>query len=425
MALFALVDCNNFYVSCERVFRPSLWKKPVVVLSNNDGCVVARSNEAKLLGIRPGAPVYQMEALLKRHNVTVFSSNYALYADLSKRVVTTLGEMVPELEVYSIDESFLDLSSFREEAISGVCAEMVRRLPQEVGIPVSVGIGETKTLAKLATGFAKTCPSLSGVCDLRKPGWRERALVATPVGKVWGIGRRYERFLKSRGINTAWDFAKADPAMVRKRMGVVGTRTQQELCGVSCYPLDTNPAMKKGVGVSRTFASGISKRLPLDQALSSYAERAAEKLRKEGLKSGSMTVYAMSNRFQKERFYYNTTRVRFPVATSDSSEIIKGALDAFEGLYRENIPFKKLGVHMHELMPESQEQLLLFDSVDRPRSEALMKTIDGVNTLMGRRTLGYASSGLFRSGDTSSWRTRFNNKSPSYTTNWDELAVVS
>jgi len=422
MSRFALVDCNNFYVSCERVFNPSLAGRPVVVLSNNDGCAVARSNEAKDLGIAMGAPVFTLEAELRRHNVAVYSSNYALYGDMSRRVITTLGQMAPDLEVYSIDESFLDLTSFRKADVPELCRKMVVTVKRNTGIPVSVGVGPTKTLAKVAAGLAKKHPCLGGVCDVTDAAWRERALAATDVGKVWGVGRRYEKFLKVRGINTALDLTRADRTMIQKRMGVNGTRLLSELTGTSCYPLEANPPVKKGVGVSRTFASGIEEQKALTEALSTYAERAAEKLRKEGLRAGIMAVYAMSNRFHRENFYYNTKTVRFPTPTSDASELIKGALSAFGEIYKEDISFKKLGIHMRELTLESQEQQLLFDTVDRTRSSCLMKAVDAVNSTMGKRTLCYASSGL--SGP-KTWRTRFNHKSPSYTTRWDELLRVS
>ena len=426
MARFALVDCNNFYVSCERVFNPTLVGRPVIVLSNNDGCAVARSNEAKALGIGMGAPVFTLEALLKKHDVAVFSSNYALYGDMSRRVTITLGQLVPDLEVYSIDESFLDLSTFRAADVPGLCRTIAQTVTQNTGIPVSVGVGPTKTLAKVATGFAKKCPSLGGVCDICDSVWHERALAATPVGKVWGVGRRYAKFLKVRGINTALDLAKADRAMIRKRMGINGTRIMDELSGISCYPLEANPPIKKGVGVSRTFIRGIDDLRELREALSSYAERAAEKLRKDGLRAGAMEVYAMSSRFRKDDFYYNTATFRFPTTTSDSPEIIKGALEAFDTIYRENTPFKKLGVHMRELTREAAEQQLLFDTMDRTRSSALMKTVDALNTSMGRRTVGYASSGLAASRlAPKAWHTRFNHKSPSYTTRWDQVLRVT
>lgn len=422
MPRFALVDCNNFYVSCERVFNPALEGRPVVVLSNNDGCAVARSNEAKALGIAMGAPLFTLTELLRRHDVAVFSSNYALYGDMSRRVITTLAQMVPEIEVYSIDESFLDLAPFREADVPGLCRRMVETVKRHTGIPVSVGVGPTKTLAKVAAGLAKKHPSLGGVCDVTDAVWRQRALAATAVGSVWGVGRRYETFLKVRGINTALDLAGADRTMIRHRMGVNGTRLLDELAGISCYPLEANPPAKKGVGVSRTFASGIDDKGALDEALSSYAERAAEKLRTERLRAGVMEVFAMSNRFDRGSFYYNTATVRFPAATSDASELIKGALSAFQGIYKEGVPFKKLGLHLRELTPEGQEQSLLFDTVDRSRSAALMKAVDAVNAAMGKRVLAYASSGL--SGP-KAWRTRFSHKSPAYTTRWDELPKVS
>ena len=422
MHRFALVDCNNFYVSCERVFNPSLEGRPVIVLSNNDGCAVARSNEAKALGIGTGDPVFKIEAILKKHDVAVFSSNYTLYGDMSRRVVTTLGQLAPDIEVYSIDECFLDLSTFRAEEIQGLCQKIATTVKKGTGIQVSVGVGPTKTLAKLATGLAKKHPSLAWVCDICDPAWRERALAATDVGKIWGVGRRYEKFLKVRGINTALDLVNADRGMIQQRMGINGTKLIDELAGISCYPLETNPPIKKNLCVSRSFLTGIDAPHDLNEALSTYAERAAEKLRNDGLRAGVVEVFGMSNRFHKTNFYYNTAAYRFVVPTSDGSEIIKGALAAFADIYKEGLPFKKLGVYMRELTLEQQEQRLLFDKVDHVRSASLMKAMDAVNTDMGTHTLGYASSGL---NTPKPWRTQFNYKSPSYTSRWEDLPKVS
>ncbi len=271
--VFGLVDCNNFYVSCERVFNPALEGRPVIVLSNNDGCAVARSNEAKALGIKMGAPAFQLRDLIGKHQIQVFSSNYALYGDMSRRVMRSLSEFTPEIEIYSIDEAFLDLSGFRHCDLTDYGHRIRSTVKQWTGIPVSIGIAETKTLAKIANRIAKKSQRAKSVLDLTHSPFQDRALEITDVADVWGIGRRYAHFLKQNGIHTALQLRDADDTFIKHKMGVTGTRLLQELRGVSCYALEQSPPRKKGITVSRSFKHAIQSLDELKEAIATYAGR--------------------------------------------------------------------------------------------------------------------------------------------------------
>lgn len=421
MTVFALVDCNNFYVSCERVFNPKLEKKPVIVLSNNDGCVVARSNEVKTLGITPGAAVFKEKALIKKYGIHVFSSNYALYGDMSNRVVRVLSGFAPDFEVYSIDESFLDLTDIRQSELTHFGREIKKTVKQHTGLPVSVGIARTKTLAKIAAGIAKKSPKTAGVLDLCDSKFMDRALEITRVDDVWGVGRRSAKFLKVYGIKNALMLRNADKEHIRKKMGINGVRLIEELRGISCYPLDKNPAQKKNITVSRTFGRAVSSLGELTEAITTYAARGAEKLRNNGLVADAISVFVMTNRFDRENFYYNTETVRLPASGNHSAEIITAALSGLQTIYKEGCLYKKAGVLFRELKSEKMVQQFIFDTLDRDKTQSLMKSLDDVNRTMGRDTLKYASSGLL-SGQT--WRTAFKHRSPAYTTQWDQLPEV-
>ena len=289
MATFALVDCNNFYASCERLFQPRLRGRPVVVLSNNDGCVIARSNEAKALGVGMGAPMFKIRKLVEEHDITVCSSNYALYGDISERVMSVLGSSAPAHEVYSIDECFLDLDRLGVPDLTDWCRDLREQTLQWTGIPVSVGVGPTKTLSKLANRLAKKSAKAGGVLDLvHHPQWIDAALRKTPVGDVWGVGRRWTVMLEERGIYTAHDFANAPDGWVRQRMGVVGLRTVHELRGLVCHALEDQPPPKQTTCCSRTFGTAIFDKGQVHDAVMSFAERAAEKVRNAGQVAGAV-----------------------------------------------------------------------------------------------------------------------------------------
>lgn len=417
--VFALVDCNNFYASCERVFSPMLEGKPIVVLSNNDGCVVARSNEAKALGIAMGVPEFQIRPVLRAHRVQVFSSNYRLYGDLSQRVMETLEQFSPNIEIYSIDEAFLSLMGFERRDLTEYGRQIRRTVKQWTGIPVSVGIAETKTLAKIANRVAKRTPDVGGVYDLRACPDREVLLGRIAVEDVWGIGPNYAHLLKQHGIATALQLRQADVQWIRTHMGVVGMRLVAELRGRSCLDLEACPAPKQGITCSRAFGRSVSTLAEMEEAVSSYVSRAAEKLRGEGLAATVLTVFLMTNEFTDEPQYRNSVTCSLSVGTDTTSELIRAALRGLRTIYRDGYRYKKAGVMFTALVPASQVQPDLFDHQDRPRSKRLMAALDAVNDRWGAGTLEYAASGL-----TKAWKTQFHRRSPAYTTDWNALPVA-
>ncbi|HEV2761697.1 MAG TPA: Y-family DNA polymerase, partial [Pyrinomonadaceae bacterium] len=341
-SVFALVDCDNFYVSCERVFDATLRGRPVVVLSNNDGCVVSRSEEAKRLGIRMGAPVFQAQDIIRRHGVRVFSSNYALYGDMSARVMCVLGDFTPEVEVYSIDEAFLSVEA-RGASRSDYARLIQSKVYKWTGVPVTVGLGRTKTLAKLASTHAKRVPG-GGVLDLTGASELEAALAASPVEDVWGVGRRYAKLLRGRGIGTARELRDADLAWVRRNMTVTGARVVEELRGRSCLPLEVCPPARKSLTVSRSFGRAVETLEELREAVGSFASRAAEKLLKAGLVAGALTVLVATNRFSKEDFYADSATVELAFPTDATAELLAYAYACCARLYRPGLKFKKAGV---------------------------------------------------------------------------------
>jgi DNA polymerase V len=419
---FAIVDCNNFYVSCERVFNPKLAGKPVVALSNNDGCVVARSNEAKALGIKMGVSVFKISNLIKTHEVQAFSSNYALYGDMSQRIMNTLSGFTPDIEIYSIDEAFLDLSQCKRYNLTDYGYKIRSTIKQWTGIPVSIGIAETKTLAKIANKIAKKSIRTEGVLNLTASHYQNRVLEITDVGDVWGIGRSYSKFLNNYGIHNALQLRDADDKFIKKKMGITGVRLLQELRGVSCYALEHSPSPKKGITVSRTFKNSIESLNDLKEAIAAYVSIGAEKLRKEHSVAGVLMVFLMTNRFKKENYYVNIKTIKLPVATSDTSQLIHYAQEGLKAAYRKGPLYKKAGVMFKYLNPEYQIQADLFNYKDFRRSKKLMQTLDNINKKMGSDTLKYAATGLSKN---QRWKTVFKRRSPSYTTNWDQLLKVS
>ena len=418
--IFALVDCNNFYASCERVFNPTLNGQPIVVLSNNDGCVVARSNEAKALGIGMGVPEFQIRPLLRAHRVQVFSSNYRLYGDMSQRVMETLEQFSPDVEVYSIDEAFLSLVGFEPRGLLEHGRLIRRTVPQWTGIPVSVGIAETKTLAKIANRIAKRTPDTGGVFDLLACPDREALLGRVAVEDVWGIGPNHARLLKQHGITTARQLAGTDDQWIRKRMGIVGLRLVMELRGVSCLDLEQCPSPKQSLTCSRAFGKRINTLAEMQEAVSVYTSRVAEKLRCERLAATVLTVCLTTNEFKEGPQYSNALTLRLPVVTDSTSELIGCALQGIRAIYRDGYLYKKAGVMLTGLVPVSQTQADLFDSRDRMKSKRLMSALDSINDRWGASTLHYASSGI-----TKAWKTQFHRRSPAYTTDWDALPVVT
>ena len=418
--IFALVDCNNFYASCERVFNPKLNGQPIVVLSNNDGCVVARSNEAKALGIGMGVPEFQIRPFLREHQVQVFSSNYTLYGDMSQRVMETLDPFSPELEIYSIDEAFLSLSGFSSRNLTEYGHIIRTTVKRWTGLPLSVGIAETKTLAKIANRIAKRTPDLEGVLDLLACPNRDALLRRVPVEEVWGIGQNHARVLNQNGITTALQLREVDDQWIRKRIGVVGLRLVLELRGVSCLDLEQCPAPKQSLTCSRAFGKLISTLAEMEEAVSVYTSRVAEKLRRERLAASVLTVCLTTNEFKDGPQYSNTLTLKLPIVTDSTADLIGSAIQSIRAIYRGGYHYKKAGVMLTGLLPASQIQADLFDDHNRRKSNRLMSALDAVNDRWGAGTLHYASSGL-----TKSWQTQFHYRSPAYTTDWNALPVVN
>jgi DNA polymerase V len=411
--IFALVDCNNFYASCERVFDPKLENRPVIVLSNNDGCVVARSDEAKELGIGMGVAAFEIGGLIRKNNVAVFSSNYALYADMSARVMESLSMFSPRIEIYSIDEAFLDLGGF-DRSLTDLGRDIRRTVRRWTGIPVSVGIARTKTLAKVANSIAKRSAKAGGVLDLTDSPHLDRALFATPVEKVWGVGIKTAIKLKGMGIKTALDLKNAGTGRIRSGFGIAIARTVYELGGTCCYTLEKNPPAKKSTAVTRMFGEPVKSIERLKEAAASYASKAAEKLRQQGLAANCMTVFAATSRFVEKR-YFNSDTVEFETATSDTIEMTRTACECTERIYRAGYEFKRCGIVLAGLVPERQVQYSLFDAVDREKSKRLMAAVDSINAGTNR-PVRCAAAGIDQT-----WRARFRNRSRRYTTRWKEL----
>lgn len=414
--IFALVDCNNFYVSCERVFNPALEDKPVVVLSNNDGCIVSRSNEVKALGLPMGKAAFEVRDIFEKHHIEAFSSNYTLYADMSRRVIQTLFEFTPDIEIYSIDEAFLDLTG-KPVPLTEYGRHIQQTVRQWTGIPVSVGIAATKTLTKIANKLAKKSPKADGVLNLVDSPYLQKALQRIAVVDVWGVGFRTARKLNKAGIFTALDLSRADISWIRQKFGVEGVRTVYELRGIRCYPLQQNPPAKKSLVVSRMFGKNVESIEELTEAVAVYAARAGEKLREGRQAAGVLTVFITTSRFIQKR-YFNTAAVEFPVQTNDTAEIIQAALSVLKTIYRKGYVYKKAGVLLHNLVDENKVQGNLFDKADREKSKRLMRAVDAIN-FRTNGSLQWAAEGIRRP-----WRAALNRKSPRFTTCWNELPAI-
>lgn len=419
--MFALVDCNNFYVSCERLFDPGLIDRPVIVLSNNDGCAVARSNEAKALGIRFGAPFHEIKELVEARGVAVFSSNYTLYADISRRVMKTLEAQAPRMEVYSIDEAFLDLRGLSADRRESFCRDLHRSVRQWTGIPVSIGVAPTKTLAKAANRLAKKSPRTGGVLDLTDLRWRERALASMAAEDVWGVGPRLARRLAAGGIRTARDLRDAPARQIRRRFSVVLERTLLELSGIPALGLEEHPQPRLSITTSRSFGRKVTALAELREAVASYVARASEKLRAQGLLAGALSVFVQTNPFSKRDPQYQASRLFTPPeATDDAFTLIRLALEGTASLYRSGFRYHKAGVMLLDLVPARQHQPSLFACGDgRLRARRLMRTVDDLNRRLGGGAVRFGAEGL-----NPAWSMRRERKSPAFTTQWTELPRV-
>ena len=415
--MIALVDCNNFYASCERVFQPKLEKKPIVVLSNNDGCVIARSNEAKALGIKMGAPAFKMKAIFDENNVHVFSSNFALYGDMSHRVMQILLQKSPAIEIYSIDEAFLDFSGIIKPNQFSI--ELRKTIKQWTGIPVSVGVAPTKTLAKVANYVAKKHKK-NGVFVLKNKSTINKVLKCLPVDELWGIGRQYADFLLSRGFKTAYDLVSANESWIRTNMKVNGLRMVKELKGVPCYGLELNSARKKNICTSRSFGMEVKELKHLKEAVANHATMCAMKLRKEKSLATSIMVFIKTNPFKNTDFQYNNAqKFTMKIPSSDSMEITKNALLLLSRIYKKGYSYKKAGVIVSDIVPEGSRQLSLFINKDPLKVNHVMKAMDRVNQTMGRNKVRLAVQGFDRK-----WRLKQEKLSPCYTTRFSDIVTV-
>lgn len=418
--IFALVDCNNFYTSCEVIFNPSLKGKPVVVLSNNDGCVIARSDEAKRAGIKMGIPVFEIGDLIKKHNVHVFSTNYALYGDISQRVMTILASLVPEIEIYSIDEAFLDLSGIPADKISATAQKMREEIFRWTGIPVSVGLAPTKTLAKVANQIAKSDAQYKGVFDFANHPAKDDILKNFPVGEIWGVGEKYEEFFKKNDIHTALGLKKADENRIREHLGIMGQRLVLELRGTVCYPINKNPETKKEICTSRSFGHPLQTYEDLEQATTSYVSKVAAKLRRQKSLARSLLIFIMTNKYAKGPKYVNYKIVRLPEASNQTPELIHYALIALKQLYRKGYLYKKSGIVVSEIIPEEGLQPGLWENANRIKNRKLLEVIDRINRKAGADQVKFAVE-----GSDEGWKMRQENLSPHYTTRWKDILVVN
>ncbi len=388
----ALIDCNSFYVSCERLFNPKIRNKPVVVLSSNDGCIISRSNEAKALGIKMGEPYFKARNIIIKNNVHVFSSNYSLYGDLSRRVMRTLKRFNSEIEIYSIDEAFLDLSNFPDEEIENVGKEIRDVVLQWTGIPTSIGIAKTKTLSKVANHIAKK--TKSGVVNLINIKDIDPILEKVEVNDIWGVGKKLTNFFIKNGIHNAKQLKNVSNTWIKKNSNVLSSRTAMELRGISCIDLETTSAKRKSCVVSRSFAKKVEKLQELRESITGYCLNAAEKIRSESLIAKSITVFIRTSPFQNQSAYYaNSKTVDLPIATDNSIEIVKNALSVLKDIFKNGYRYQKAGI-MLSYLSDSKGNKNLFSSIEDDKIKSLMKTIDDTNYKFGRSTLSLASAGI-------------------------------
>lgn len=418
--MIALVDCNNFYASCERLFQPRLQNRPIVVLSNNDGCVIARSDEAKELGIEMGAPSFLIESLLQQHNVSVFSSNYTLYGDLSDRVMTTLSQFADQLEVYSIDEAFLNLTAFRHHNLANYAHTIRNTVMQHIGIPVSIGIAPSKTLAKIANRLVKKKSKQLGVYCIDTKEKMQFALQLTPVKDIWGIGGQYTKLLTRNGFITAWDVSRAPEEWIRKNMSVTGQRMYNELNGTPCIAFEDMPPKKKMVCVARGFGKVLSEKNEVMEALANFTAMVAAKLRSEQLAANTIQIFVQTNAHRNnEPQYYRSLTIQLPEATNSTNELIRHAKEGLETIYRPGYNYNKTGCTAMELIPAAEVQYNIFDTENRARNSQLMKVVDIVNRSFGKNAVRFALQGFG-----TRWKLRQLKLSPCYTTRIDDVLTI-
>ncbi|MBC7931474.1 MAG: Y-family DNA polymerase [Rubrivivax sp.] len=416
----AFVDANEFYVSCERVFDAKLRGRPVVVLSNNDGCIISRSGEAKALGITMGAPLFKVRQVVEENDVAVFSSNYQLYGDLSLRLADALHEFTPDVEAYSIDEAFLGLEARPDQSFREYGLEIKAKVYKWTGVPCSLGISQTKTLAKVAQRFTKKHPEAQGVLDLTDPSEQSGVLEQTPVGDVWGVGPAYAKMLKGAGITTALKLRDADRRWIRQRMTVVGARVVEELRGVNCLPLERCPQARKSVTCSRSFGVLVESIEELREAVALYMTKAAERLRRSKLAAGVVTVFVTTSRFGEGPQYSNSVTFELAYSTDSTDELLRWVLKGLGQIYRAGFRYKKAGVMLNKLSPADNLTMRLYGDERFERARRVMKAVDEINARYGRDTVRF---GALR--PRGRWEAKFLRRSRHYTTSLAEVLRVA
>jgi DNA polymerase V len=414
-----LVDCDNFYVSCERIFCPRLNGRPVLVLSNNDGIVVARSKEAKALGIPMGAPRFQWEDIIIRNNIEVFSSNYEFYGSMSRRVMNVLNQFSPEVEIYSIDEAFLHYPDTASIAYAEIATQIRQTVLQWTGLPVTVGIGATKTIAKVAVEFAKKETKFNGILDLTDTSILDGYLTKLSVGDVWGVGRRYAEMLAKKNITTARALRDLPDGWVRKRMTVVGLRTVWELRGISCLSLELAPPAKQSIICSRSFGRPIETLPELKEAVATYVSRATERLRRQSSVAAGLQIFIETNRFKDEPHYGNAITYRLEQPTAYTPDLVRIATTGVERIFQNGYQYKRAGAMLLEITPQDRLQRGFWGREYNEREKKAMAVVDQINARFGKGTIKVAATGLKQS-----WQMRSEMRSPRYTTRWGEIPVA-
>ncbi|MFI3282361.1 MAG: Y-family DNA polymerase [Rikenellaceae bacterium] len=417
--MIGLCDCNNFFVSCERVFNPSLEGCAVVVLSSNDGCVIARSNESKALGIKMGQPIFQVQHLVRSGQLKILSTNHTLYGDMSQRVMSTLREATPSIEVYSIDEAFLDFSGFQIESMQEYGRQLARKVRRNTGIPVSIGIAPTKTLAKVASKLCKKYPKLQGCCVMYRPEDVAKVLSSYPIEDVWGIGRRSTKLLNAHGVRTAEDFRRMPQRWVQSQMGIVGVRTWQELHGKSCLEFGYTTPDRQSIMVSRSFAKEIYEFDKLHEAVATFASQASEKLRGQRSVAMQVQLFVATNRHREDHPQHNEGRLaRFSTATDSTLDIVQSATLLLKEIFKEGFGYKKAGVVLTDISSAEGIQASIFDVDHRAKHRSLMEAMDKINTTHGASMVRVGSQ---REGHIP---TKSQHRSPRYTTEWSDILTI-
>jgi DNA polymerase V len=417
MTIYALVDCNNFFVSCERVFNPKLEGRPVIILSSNDGCAIARSNEAKECGVKMAQPLYQFTDMVKKYDIQVLSGNFHLYTDMSNRVMQVLADMAPVAQQYSIDECFLDITGL-PDSLDEYGQVIQAKVKQWTGIPVGIGIAETKTLAKVANRIAKVSKKTGGVLNLVGSQWQDKALEKTEVGDVWGIGKQFAKKLHRNGIKTALDLTKQPDGWIRKEMSVGGLKTVRELRGEDCIGFESTPQPKQTTMVSRSFGQTITELDDLINAVTVFATTAAADIRKANLVSSAVSVFMETNRFSNEPQYAPSQSVELSPASSNTKHIVRAAIQGIKEAYREGFKFKKAGVMLLDLVDADAAPQSLFDQLD-PKDDKLIAAFDQIIRQQGPGAINFGTA-----GQASEWHSASAFRSPLYTTEWSDIPTV-